>query len=48
MKEWNIHVDSVSIKQQQKEVYIDIKGQFMKEWNILVGNVSIKQHEKEI
>ena len=48
MKEWNILVGNVSIKQQQKVVEICIEGQFMKELNILVDNVSIKQHKKEV
>ena len=30
MKGWNIFVNNVSIKQQEKVVYIGIKGQFMK------------------
>ena len=48
MQESNILVGDVSIKQQQNEVYINIKGQFMMKLDILVSNVSIMQLKKEI
>ena len=43
MKGWNIFVDNVLIKQQEKTVYISTKFQVMEEQIIPVVNVSIKQ-----
>ena len=48
MKEWNILVDIVSIKQHKKYILIHIEDQSEKEENILVCNVSIKQQQKEV
>ena len=39
---------TVTIKQHQKNISLDTKGQYMKESNILVGNATIKQLQKEI
>ena len=48
MKQWNMLVGNVSIKQQQKKVQIYIKDLFIKESNILADNVIIKQLQKEV
>ena len=36
------------MKQLQREVLFDTKGQYMKESNILVGNAIIKQLQREV
>ena len=38
MKEVNILVGNVTIKQHQKEILLNTKGQYMTESNILAGN----------
>ena len=48
MKESNFLVGNATIKQHQKEILLNTKGQYMKESNILVGNATIKQNQKEI
>ena len=37
-----------SFKQLQREIFLNIKGQYMKESNMLAGNATIKLHQKEI
>ena len=39
---------NATIKQHQKEILLNTKGQYMKESNILVDNATIKQHQKEV
>ena len=48
MKESNILASNATIKQQQKEVLLNTKGQYMKESNILAGNATIKQQQKDV
>ena len=48
MKESNILAGIATIKQRQKEVFVNTKGQYMKELNILVSNVTIKQLQRAI
>ena len=48
MKKSNFLAGNATIKQQQKEVLLNTKEQYMKESNILVGNVTIKQQHKEM
>ena len=36
------------MKQLQREVLFDTKGQYMKESNTLEGNATIKEQQKEI
>ena len=43
MKESNILVGDVTIKQLQKVILLNTKGQYMKESNILAGNATTKQ-----
>ena len=46
MKESNILIGFVTIKQHQKDIFRNTKGQNMKESN--AKNAIIKQHQKEI
>ena len=48
MKKSNILVKNANIKQHQKEILLNTKGQYMKESNFLVGNAPIKKHQKVI
>ena len=48
MKESNTLVGNATIKQLQKEVLPNIKGQYMKDSNILADNATIKQLQKEV
>ena len=48
MKESNFLVGNATIKQHQKDILLNTKGQCMKESNILVSNANIKQLQKEI
>ena len=42
------HEGNVTMKQLQREVLINTKGQYMKVLNILAGNVTMKQLQREI
>ena len=44
MKESNTLAGIATIKQLQKELSLDMKGQYMKESDTLARNVIIKQH----
>ena len=48
MKESNFLAGNAIIKQQQKQVLLNTKGQYMKESNFLVVNATIKQLERDI
>ena len=48
MIESNFLAGNAIIKQLQKEVSHNTKGQYMKESNFLAGNAIIKQHQKDI
>ena len=48
MKESNTLAGNATIKQHQKEILLDTKGQYMKVSNTLVYNATIKQHKNEI
>ena len=43
MKESNFLAGNATIKQHQKEILLNTKGQYMKESFILAGNETIKQ-----
>ena len=42
----NTIAGNATMKQLQREVLFDTKGQYMKESNTLEGNVNIKQQQK--
>ena len=46
MRESNFLAGNATIKQDQKNVFINTKRQYMKESNTLAGNVTIKQVER--
>ena len=48
MKESNTLVGNVAIKQLQREILLNTKGQYMMESNTLASNATIKHHQKEI
>ena len=48
MKESNTLADNATIKQHQKEILLNTKGQYMKESSTLAANATIKQHQKDI
>ena len=48
MKESNFLAGNATIKQNQKDLLLNTKGQYTKESNILAGNATIEQHQKEI
>ena len=48
MKESNTLASNATIKQLQKGILLDTKGQYMKESNIRVGNVTIKHPPRQI
>ena len=48
MKVLNCPVENVTIKQNQREILLRTKGQYMNESNILVGNATIKQQQRWI
>ena len=48
MKDSNILADNATIKQLQKEVLANTRGQYMKDKNILADNATIKQLQKEV
>ena len=48
MKELNTLANNANIKQLQREVLLDTKGQYMKASNTLAVNAVIEQLQKEI
>ena len=48
MKELNTLADCATIKQQEKDILLDTKGQYMKESKNLVNYATIKQQERMI
>ena len=46
MKESNTLAGNATINQQQKEILVNTKGQYMKESNTLAGNATIKQQKR--
>ena len=44
----NTIAGNVTMKQLQREVLFDTKGQYMKESNTLEGNATIKEQQKKI
>ena len=48
MKESNTLAGNAIIKQNQREILLNTKVQYMKGWNIFAGNATIKQQQKEV
>ena len=48
MKESNTLAGSVTIKQLQRAILLNMKEQYMKKSNFLAGNAIIKQLEREV
>ena len=48
MKELNILESNATIKQLQKQILLNTRGQYMKDPNILADNATIKQLQKEV
>ena len=48
MKESNTIAGNATIKQLQRDVLLDTKGQYMKKSNTIPGNATIKKLQKEV
>ena len=48
MEESSTHADNAIIKQLQREVLPNSKGQYMKDLNTIAGNATIKQLQTKV